>query len=103
MGPKGCPPYGGRAPITDYKHMYLANLFMLGTNPNTKYDLPLVRVHGSTKLLVKTLQLFPSETNITQFTISKDGGYWYVSVLVKSPNPPTEADTTAKRSWHRGH
>lgn len=85
MGPKGCPPPHKCPPITDYKHLYLACLFLRGANPNETYNMRLVRIQGSTKPLVRLLQRYPTEAKITRFTISKEGGYWYVSVLVRHP------------------
>ena len=83
MGPKGFPPPQGHPPITGYKHLYLANLFSYASNPNKKDRMLRVRVHGSTRRLVKALQNRP-DAKISNFTISQKGGYWYVAVMVKS-------------------
>lgn len=83
MGPKGCPPPRGHPPITGYKHLYLAKLYSYASNPNKMDQMLRVRVHGSTKRLVKALQNSP-DAKISNFTISQKGGYWYVAVMVKS-------------------
>ncbi|MCZ9305823.1 transposase [Corynebacterium sp. c9Ua_112] len=83
MGPKGCPPPRGQPQITGYKHLYLANLFSHASKPDKKDRILRVRVHGSTRRLVKALQNHP-DAKISNFTISQKGGYWYVAVMVKS-------------------
>lgn len=83
MGPKGCPPPRGQPQITGYKHLYLANLFSHASKPDKKDRILRVRVHGSTRRLVKALQNHP-DVKISNFTISQKGGYWYVAVMVKS-------------------
>ena len=59
MGPKGCPPPRGQPQITGYKHLYLANLFSHASKPDKKDRILRVRVHGSTRRLVKALQNHP--------------------------------------------